>query len=99
MVHLMLSAFRAARFANLSTDTAQLVRELRSAAHEGRCAPTGFSAVTIEADAFRHLGYVAFLKTRALAVLARLGTLDAGCDATLKFLMSHFFSFANNDTT
>jgi hypothetical protein len=89
MVHFVLSAFRAARFADLCTNAAQFLRELRSAAHEGRCAPARFSTVAVEADARRHFGHVAFLKAGAGAMLALLRALDTRRDATLKFVVSH----------
>jgi hypothetical protein len=90
MIHFMLATLSAARLTDFSTYAANLMCELRSAAHECRCTPAGLSTIAIEPDAIRHLGHVAFLKACIGAMLARLGTLDTGRDAALKFVMSHF---------
>ena len=44
----------------LTTDTAQLVRELRSAAHESRCSPTNCGAIPVKTNARSHLGDILF---------------------------------------
>lgn len=101
MIHFVLAALSATSFADIGAKAANLLHELRTAAHIGRCRKADFQTIPIEADAFGHFGYILFVETSVRALLAFLGTLQAGIDTRLAFLVGHVFSFASipNDCT
>lgn len=89
VVHLVLAALRAAGLADLGAYAANLVGELRAAAHEGRRAPACLGAVTVQADALGHFRHVLLVKTRAGTVFAFLGALHARFNTGMELVVSH----------
>jgi hypothetical protein len=81
VIGIVLAAFHAARLARLGAKAAEVLGELRTATHEGRCTPAEFGTVMIEPDAVCHLRYIALLKTCCSTMLACLSTSDASLDA------------------
>jgi hypothetical protein len=85
----MLAALSATGFANVGAKIAELLHELRTAAHKscGRKADVG--TVSVKADAFGHLGYIALIQASVRTMLALLSTPQTRIDASLALLMGH----------
>jgi hypothetical protein len=92
MVLMVLRAFQSAGITDFRTKAAQLMRELRAAAHKGCGSPAGLGAVTIQPDTFHHAGNVIFGEARRRAVFTNLGAAHAGFDTGLVFVVGHFVS-------
>lgn len=91
VIHLVLATRGAARFTDIRTNPAQLLRKLRASAHKGRRQPAGFCAVAVQANALGHFGDIALAQARIGTVFTGLGTFDAGLNACLEFLLRHCF--------
>lgn len=89
VVYLVLATLRAAGFANVGADAAQLLGELRIPAHKGRGLPADSSTVVVQANTLCHFRNVALTQACIGTVLTSLSTFDARLDARLKFLMGH----------
>jgi hypothetical protein len=89
VIDAVLPALRAARLTDFRAQQAQLVRELRIAAHEGRGLPTKGGTVAIEPDAIDHARDIALLQAGTGAVLAVLGTGNTGIDTRFELMMCH----------
>jgi hypothetical protein len=77
MVHFMLRAFFCASIADVCTNLAQLMGEVRSSTDESGCLPANCGAIQIKPNATRHHLHVRFLQTGAGAMLALLSAGDA----------------------
>lgn len=93
MIGFVLPALLAARAADLAADTADFLREFRSAGHETSGHPANDRALVIQIDTARHHLDVVFLQTRAGAVFALSGALIAGFD-TASVLLMHNCAFS-----
>jgi hypothetical protein len=91
VIHRVLCALGAARFANFGADAANVVHETRTPAHECRRGPADVGAVAIQADAIGHLGDVSFAQASLRTVSAFLSAANARLDARLMLVMTHTY--------
>ncbi len=87
MIVLVLPAFVAAGLADFGTHAADVVGELRTAAHKAGRRPAHDRTVVIEMNAAGNVRDVRFAEAGRLAVLASAGTADARLDAGVEFVM------------
>jgi hypothetical protein len=87
MVHVMLPAFCTTRFANVGTDGADLLHEIRAAAHVGSREKANLRAIVVHPNTIGHFGYVCFVQAGICTMLAFLCTPQTGIDTHLVFLM------------
>lgn len=88
VVVLVLAALGCTGLTNFGADAANLLRELRTAAHERGGVPAHLGAVFIEPDALGHHGDILFAQAGVAAVFTRLGAADTGFDTAL-VVLSH----------
>jgi hypothetical protein len=89
MLDLVLAALGTARLADFRADSADFLHEPRSTAHISRGRPANFGTILIQPNALGHLLDILFAQASIGAMLAFLGTADAGFDAGLMFLVAH----------
>jgi hypothetical protein len=89
VVDIVLSTFHAAGFADLGTNAANLLHELRATTHEARRRPTDRRAVFVEPNTLGHHGDIAFTQASLGTVLAFLGASNASIDTRLVLLVGH----------
>lgn len=89
VIGFMLLAFRTARIADFGAKTADVVSELRAAAHQGRRAPADFGTIAVETNALGHLLDITLAQTRVGTMLARLCTFDTSIDTGCILFVSH----------
>ena len=89
MIDLVLAALRAAGFANLRANAADILHKPRIPAHKGRSRPADLGAVFVQPNALGHFLHVLLAQAGVGTVLALLSTAYACFDAGLKLLMAH----------
>ena len=89
MIHVVLTAFVAARAADFRAERAEPDGELRAARHLTRGERANVGTTPIESDAFGHHLHVLFAEAFAGAVLARRRAGKAGIDAGLIRFVGH----------
>jgi hypothetical protein len=92
-------AFGSAGVADIGTETADFGHESRAPTHVAGGAPAHCRAIGVEPNAFGQVPNVLFVQASILAVLALLGTANAGSDGRLMFLMGHEAPPAQNART
>lgn len=85
----VLGAFRAAGFADVRANLADVAGKFAAASHVTRGEPANRGAVDVEPDAFRHHFDVLLTKTGGCTVVARVCAAVTGLDARLMLLVSH----------
>jgi hypothetical protein len=92
VLHLVLRAFFAARFANLGAELADMFGKDRAAGHLSFREGTDVGATSVQFDAAGHHADIVFVQARRCAVFTRLHAVMAGFDTILVFLVRHRFS-------
>src|SRR5205823_1670683 len=85
----MPGTLRAASVADVGTQAAQVVHEVRPAAHEGGGLPANRRAIAVQANTRGHPLHVRFAQAGIRAVLALLGTTDARLNTRMVLLVRH----------
>jgi hypothetical protein len=94
VIDLMLAAFGAAGLAYFCTQPADILRKLRSPAHQRSRGPAKLSAVFVEANTLSHFADILLSKARVAAMFALLGASNARFNARLIVLVAHAQSSA-----
>jgi hypothetical protein len=89
VIHLVLSALSATCFADIGTEAADLLHELRTAAHVGSRGKADLGAISIKPDAFRHSCDIFFAEAGVGAMLAFLRAPQTSVDTGLVLLVGH----------
>jgi hypothetical protein len=92
VIHFVLATFNTTGFANVSTDAADLLHELRTAAHVGSRRKADLGAISIKPDTFRHFCDISFAEAGVGAMLAFLRAPQTSVDAGLVLLVGHDIS-------
>jgi hypothetical protein len=89
MVHLEFPALGSTGFANIRTNSTNLLCKLRAATRVRRGRPANLSAVLVESNALGHFGQIAFTEAGIRAMFALLGASHARFDTGLILVMGH----------
>jgi len=89
MFRFVLFAFSAARIANVGTEAANVLGEVRAPAHKRRGHPADFGTVPVKPDTFGHDSDILFAQAGVRTVLASLSTFHAGFDTGLVLFVGH----------
>jgi hypothetical protein len=89
MLRFVLGAFGAAGVADVGAHAAEIVRKIRTAAHQRRRRPTDFRTITVQPNTFGHHLDVGFAQACGGAMFASLGAAATGFDAGTKLLVTH----------